>query len=616
MTIAINVILISLFVFGLYLANKVYRIDKNIFLYRITALASVGCAGISFVEYELSRQTNYETALELSSVHTMINALTIFFSVLSIWTFANPFPKGKYPYINSVLFALNLFFLTVIWIAELSGHHIVTTIHRNQVLWQYEFEMDRFMVKMLIVWYACQALAALFSLFQFFKYEAFSRMRRWTIRTVIMGTFLFLTMFFLQVFNSTDISKGYYFVSPMVLLSIAFYAHIYTNFKLFTAHPINAFDNILASMSNSMAIADTNFKITYLNKAARKEFNLEADALPDFTFNDVGRNLKLANWDQDAALIRKLSEEEKLTREYVLFHRGQHLYYQMTFSPVFNDVNIKTGFLVVATNITALKQSEAQLKRSNQQLKQSNAELERFAYIASHDLKTPLRTITSFLNLIERHIKRHYKDDVLDEYLRFAVDGSRQMNQLIIDVLEYSKLGREQTAQKESVDLNAVVDAACRTLEPVISEKQAQIHQDKLPTIYGDFSLLKQLFQNLIENGIKYNHSKPPVLFIKYAVQDQGHQITVRDNGIGIGEKYQDQVFEMFKRLHASPEYEGTGIGLAICKKIVQQLGGSIAVRSKEGQGSDFIIYIPKMKVLEGAIDQLPAIRPVHELGD
>lgn len=594
MTILVHIALIFLFVFGLILANRIYSIDKNIFLYRITAMATLCGAVISFIEYELSRQTNYEIALDLSSLHTMINSVAISFSVMSIWIFANPFPKEKYPYVNRALFLLNLFSLILIWAAELTGHHMVTTIHLHQVIWQYEFDMDRLSVKLLIIWYTLQLLAAFYSLFQIFRSRPTEKMKNWMARTMIFGTVLFLGMFFFYAFNDPEISTGYYLASPAILLSNAFFAHIYTNFKLFAVQPINAFDNILASMSNLMAIANTEFKITYLNGAARREFNFGENPLPDLTFDDVADAFHVADWEKDAKLIHKLSKGQKITNEYEFKYEDQFLYYQMTFSPVFNDLHIKTGFLVVATNITKLKKSEAKLKHYNLQLKQSNYELERFAYIASHDLKTPLRTITSFLNLIDRHIKQHYQDAVLEEYLKFAMNGSRQMNQLIIDVLEFSKLGRIHNAREDQINLNEVVDAACQALQPVIEEKNAKIHKDQLPSLPGNFLMLKQLFQNLIENGIKYNESKPPVLFIKYQMQDTNYQITVQDNGIGIDEIYSDKVFEMFQRLHTSPEYEGTGIGLAVCKKIVSQLDGSIALKSKKGQGSDFIISIPK----------------------
>ena len=242
--------------------------------------------------------------------------------------------------------------------------------------------------------------------------------------------------------------------------------------------------------------------------------------------------------------------------------------------------------LAICRDITARKALEAELRRSN-------AELEQFAYVASHDLRQPLRMVTSFLSLVERRLGESLDHDTR-EFIDFAVGGAKKMDHLILDLLEYSRVGREGPPM-EAVSLAEVADEAVLNLGMAISEAGAIVTlQPGLPTVRGRRSDLIRLFQNLIGNAVKYRAAdRRPEVSVTGKADAEGVTLSVRDNGIGIPADERGRVFQVFRRLHTDGEYEGTGIGLAVCRKVVEQHGGRIWVESAEGTGCDFRFTLP-----------------------
>lgn len=239
---------------------------------------------------------------------------------------------------------------------------------------------------------------------------------------------------------------------------------------------------------------------------------------------------------------------------------------------------------------SGIKKASYRLKQSNDDLKNSNEELERFAYIASHDLKSPLKNIIGFVGLVKR---RHLKqlDESGQEYFRIIENNARHMNNLIEDILEFSQVN-DRGIRREAINLNKLFEEIKSNLEAIYPK--AIISADSLPVIQSDYVRLHQVFQNLLENGLKYNKNKVKKVHIGFKSDHQNIQFAFQDNGIGIDEKYHTQIFEMFKRLHNQAAFEGTGIGLAVCKKIVHYLDGDIQLSSTPGIGSTFHISFPK----------------------
>jgi len=225
-------------------------------------------------------------------------------------------------------------------------------------------------------------------------------------------------------------------------------------------------------------------------------------------------------------------------------------------------------------------------------LKRSNAELEQFAYVASHDLQEPLRMVASFTQLLARRYRGKLDRDA-DEFIGFAVDGANRMRVLINDLLVFSRVGT-QGKPMEPTDCEAVLNHTLANLNTTLQETGAVVTHDPLPTVMADAVQLGQLLQNLLANALKFRG--PEELRVRIAVQRQGDAwiFSVQDNGIGIAPEHQERIFAIFQRLHRREEYPGTGIGLALCKKIVERHGGRIWVESQPGQGSTFYFSIPE----------------------
>lgn len=249
------------------------------------------------------------------------------------------------------------------------------------------------------------------------------------------------------------------------------------------------------------------------------------------------------------------------------------------------------GALSSGEDITERKRAEAKLRQTMAELERSNAELEQFANIISHDLQEPLRMVTGYIQLLARRYNGKLGGDA-DDFIAYAVDGAKRMQQLINDLLAYSRVGTEGITF-EPIDCETVFDNTLANLKVAIEENRAIVTRDSLPTVMADVSQLTQLFQNLIGNAIKFHRDDQPRVHVSSEQNANEWIFSVRDNGIGIEPKHAERIFLVFQRLHTRQEYAGTGIGLAICQKIVARHGGRIWVESQLGKGSTFYFTIP-----------------------
>ena len=304
-------------------------------------------------------------------------------------------------------------------------------------------------------------------------------------------------------------------------------------------------------------------------------------------------------------LILKIKLEEDVHHYETLRLKkdGTPMDVSITLSPIFDDSGKLVAISNISRDITERKVAERELneyrnsleekvEKRTKELARSNAELEHFAYIAAHDLREPLRMITSFLQLLEKRYKDQLDQDA-NEFIDYAVDGAKRLNDMINDLLKYSKVTSTEPICLP-VNLEKVLEDALINLIIPTEENNAVITYDSLPKVHGDEKLLILLLQNLIGNGIKYNDKKTPKIHISSIKKDNQYIISVKDNGIGIKPEHLERIFTIFQRLHGKEEYDGTGIGLSIAQKIVHQHHGEIWVESEPGKGSTFYFTIQK----------------------
>lgn len=335
-------------------------------------------------------------------------------------------------------------------------------------------------------------------------------------------------------------------------------------------------------------------------KTGMPEFTDEASRILDIDTHEDRPNIdKLLErvHPDDLEYVKKILQDITETKSFIqaefrmIMRDNSVKYIHTTNNPVLNEDGEVASVFGIMMDITERKLYEQRLEELLQGLERSNKELEQFAYVSSHDLQEPLRMISSYLALLSKNYQ-----DVLDErartYIDIAVDGAKRMANLIRDLLSYSRL-TSRAMPFEATDLNVVVNEVINDLELVIEETNAKIIVNQLPVVKADPLQMKQLFQNLISNALKFRSEDHPSVEIRAQKKSKEWIFSVSDNGIGIEPDFYERIFEIFQRLHTIDEYPGTGIGLALCKKIVDHHNGRIWAESSRGQGTIFHFTLP-----------------------
>jgi len=357
-------------------------------------------------------------------------------------------------------------------------------------------------------------------------------------------------------------------------------------------------ENMFSSIHVLVAYMDNTFKFIRVNRAYA-----EADGRPPEFY--VGKNhFDLFPNEANQAIFRNVVETGEpyfafaKPFEYAGHPERGVTYWDWSLLPVKDADGKMQGLILTVINVTERERAEEALEKTAQELARSNRELEQFAYVTSHDLQEPLRMVSSYTQLLARRYQGQLDPDA-DEFIAYAVDGANRMQRLINDLLSYSRVNRRDQPF-EPVEANIPLSRALINLHTAIQESGAQVTHDPLPTVVADEAQLVLLFQNLIGDAIKFRGEDPPRVQVsaerKRDVTTGADEwlFSVRDNGIGIDPLYHGRIFLMFQRLHSRSQYEGTGIGLAICKRIVERHGGRIWVESAgTGKGATFFFTLP-----------------------
>jgi PAS domain S-box-containing protein len=352
---------------------------------------------------------------------------------------------------------------------------------------------------------------------------------------------------------------------------------------------------ILNSAGEGIFGLDLEGKFTFMNSAAAKMLGIEAAQRIGKPMRDILRHTKSdgrAFAEDESPLLATLRDGVPRQGEDARFWLGDGASFPVDYlsTPIFDREQL-VGAVLSFRDVTLRKRAEKALAKRTMQLERSNAELEQFAYVASHDLQEPLRMITGYTNLLSKRYSGKL-DAKADEFIGFAVDGAQRMRILINDLLTYSRVG-SHARDPAPTDCGLVLSQTLAGLELAIHESGAKVTHDALPTVNGDPVQLGQLFQNLISNALKYRNGQQPMVHVGCERRENEWLLSVRDNGIGIDPRFAQKIFVIFQRLHTREQYPGTGIGLAVCKRIVERHGGKIWVESEPGNGSTFYFTLP-----------------------
>lgn len=348
---------------------------------------------------------------------------------------------------------------------------------------------------------------------------------------------------------------------------------------------------ILDTMREPLLILDVALRVKMANRSFYRTFRVKPEETENkliFELGDGQWNIPKLRLLLDKVCVDDMPIEDfEVERDFAGIGRRFMILNARRIQPETDQPMI----LLAIEDLTERKEIGRALELHAKELERSNADLEQFAYVASHDLQEPLRMVTSFTQLLAKRYKGKFDSDA-DEFITYIVDGAARMHRLINDLLAYSRLGSHR-AEFAPSNCEEILAAAVANLGSAIEENGATVTHDPLPTVMADRDQLSRLFQNLLGNAIKFRAVDPPVVHVSARRNENEWLFSVRDNGIGMDPEHFERVFLIFQRLHGKGERSGTGIGLAICKKIVERHGGKIWIESQVGKGSTFYFTIP-----------------------
>ena len=581
-------------IISLIFAYRIYILAPHRRLNRLGAATLTLTGIVAFIEHEISTLTSPEDVLFFDRFHTAFIVLLVLFASITGRVFTKEKNKRLRFFWGGFLGLLSFSGMVLIGGVIFTTSQFAYDFRLEDAFWVYNEHKDGFWAMLYQTWFIAAVSHLSFAFYRSYVNSDSIDQRR--SRLVIFLVFSLVPFFLLYTYiiHPDEVTTGNYSISPFLIICNLGINGIFTDFDLFKINPTNAANDLLNSISSLVIILNPSLRIKFFNESFKREVGTEGiKNLDDVSLIHLLEWLEVDLTEIEVANgLAELKKGQQVQTVIMTATENGNRYFDTVVNPVFNSIGYRTGYIVVANEVTKAYQQEAALRAYNKELELSNQELERFAHIASHDLKSPLRNINSFVNLIERRLDVK-KDPKLADYLRFVTNSVGYMYNLIQDILEYSTLSNRSNIYEQEVNLNHTLERIKETLAAQI-EEGAIIHYQDLPTLKGNQSLFFQLFFNLIENGLKYNKKRGGKVDISYSPMEDSHLFKISDDGIGIEQKFKDRIFDMFSRLHTQDTYDGTGIGLAICKKIVHLYGGEIWLESEPGKGTSFYLELKK----------------------
>ncbi len=587
-------VLIPLFtiIIGLIIADIVYHSNKQKRLNKIFALFNLLIVYWMFtLEFMYYQGNNINTTYAWAKIGSFW-----FFSIPAFVHFILVFTEEKKLLNNKFIYVFLYFPAFIFSVLTLTTNFLTG----NPELY-YSGNAPAILIKtslfyqIFIIWSLLSAFSALFLLIRFYFINKDKTKKNQT-KYIFIGLFI---VFLIAIGEVTLPLLGIKYQKidsvSTTLLNICIGYAIW-KYDLFQVDPMKAAENIIATMPGSLILTDLDNKIVEVNPSFIKLFGHQEEEVIGKSMGILFTNVEIINTIMDELL----SGKEIFDLETELVAKAGSIIPVLFYGSVIkNKTGQKIGMVCIIRDITDRKKSEKELLSFNNKLQQSNRALQEFAFIASHDLQEPLRKINSYCERLQ------YKyQTVIDgkgsEYMEKMQNAAVRMQTLINDLLTYSRV-TTHAEPYTSVDLFQIVKEVLTDLEVQIEKTAGRVELSLLPVINADPTQMRQLFQNLIGNSLKFHKpGEPPAVKIYAAkeVPDGYCSIVIEDNGIGIDEIYYDKIFGVFQRLHGKSEYEGSGIGLAVCKKIAEKHGGTIRVESKPGVGTKFIVNLPLRMII------------------
>lgn len=575
-------------VFILLIGYRVFLLDSKKKTYRLFFLIAAICSLMCFCWYEMSQTAVLSKAiyyLKLKGVWVFLFPLIAYL----LYDFSGINHKKTPTWLKST-FGLFIFLpaFYFFYIESFTSFRTEGIIRMQNGQWGLSLHQCDMVCMLRTTWVLLCSLISVYFFVYFYRMEkGIEKKRRKKYAMILFALCIMTSLIQNNVFPFLGLILPIN-ESITTIIGVILLAWLVIDFQLSDLEAGKSMDKVINAMTNLMILTNEKYIIQKINPAALLFFGVNESEV-------IGNSLEVLMEHKVVESIKELNAnmKGKNDKEFVFQRKDQLAYLLLSTSPIYNQKQKLIGYALVGADLTRLKSNERKLSRYKQKIRRFDEQLQHFAYITSHDLKEPLRNISNYTTKLERELKPLLKDN-LQDYFGFITEGVKRMYSLIESIKDVSDIN-SSTHSSESVDTSQLISKIKEKLQNVIEDKGATIHTSALPRINGNPNHFELLFFNLIDNGLRYNQSDEPKVSIGCHREEGRFVFFVEDNGIGVEPEYSEYIFKMFKRLHSRAYYDGIGMGLAICRSVVEKNGGLIWIEANDFGGTTFKFTLPRL---------------------